>query len=336
MPDRIEAVTRQYVNPALRAHVEWWKSQGSPSADSLTPDQSQHIDHQLAERLKKVKSSVSSLSQFPFRESGVVSEQIEFVRRRRKMDQLVGDVLLAVGTSTAVLVPYRDLGIERTLIDGLRINDSDGVPIYWGQQDLLSYGKYSFKEKSIRIRRELPDPDEVLGSLARYGYLNGNLEIIGHELLHATLHSVSLPSHERNVGFRTMMEAQAYRTIGGSRYRTPEFVASTIENAKRVDGTRDYGYASREKIDEAIWIFDRLNALGFSLNQASFLIGNVNWEDEEKGGFGFLIDVINKKAQELGLTSKNLDVLVRIKHQENQVDRLTAGALAQSEIKSAA
>ncbi len=324
----IEAPTRQDVNPGLKAHIGWWQTQGCPRADYLTEDQSQDVKYSLERRLAGLRNYLRSLQQFPLLPAGTINNQVEFLDKKGGFDSLFRDILSRVSSSTAVLVPYRELGIADKLSTGLRVTSYGSVPIHWAQEDLLSAGTYSRKRREINIKRGLPTTRELLVSLGDFGYLNGSLEYIGHEILHALQHYLSdqSPANQTEEA-RITREVQAYRTIGSLPYRSSDFVAATIGNSKRDNGTQAYEYATRQQIDEAVWALDRLDALGFSPRQIAFLIGNIDWNDRENGVFKTLGQIISKRAEYLGLTEQSLETLVNIQHREKQADRLMSRSL---------
>ncbi len=255
--------------------------------------------------LEALKLQELSFSHMNVLSTAEIRTCIRSAEREGLVDDLKSRILDAVRSESRALDTLDEveaLGeVYLTSVNGNPVGSINNlVPVTWNASDIYGMpevrGRYFLEAPRIDIYAPLPRVSAVVSTLCVAGVLPWPLQTYGHEKLHALQYNVF-----RGEAVPELFEAQAHRTSMDERgTQSHDLLVKDLVDSPA------YEDLDPKKFDAAIWVIDRLNALGLSQKKAISVIKQPgNWN-----GFGCwdgLEDFIRAEMKRREINSEDLE-----------------------------
>lgn len=227
--------------------------------------------------------------------------------------------------------------IYQALIDGnLEAPKINGVKVAW--QKKMEKFAGSFKHhKGVQIAEAPTSSLSIITALSISGDLPNGIKTLFHELIHATQFSYS-------ESFKTLMKDTKEKTAKkydhtptelreAQAYRTADFPPRDSRHEDIIENMHGSYDTDPQKLEYAIEAIDRLQALGFSINEIGKLIVLPEKWDEQKKIYPAIEAAISQKITEQRTTEKDVPLLKQIYRLKQSIDSIKVALIAREELR---
>lgn len=288
------------------------------------------------------------------------------------LDPLYANVINRIDQETDYFEKFKETGLFPVISSGLRTEKIDGVEeIIWGSEDLKVTGHFNFRTRNILMKYPRPDREIILSSLAFDGFLPEELNVLQHETVHSLQHRSGRPlitgpyDKLRVMGLLAIIwvesitrggvnkdrilrlasgllhdelrEVQAHRSSDPETYWGPERRLLTKKGVvDRIKGAKGYSHLSVDQLIYGIDAVDKLNALGFSLQQVGEIIQDCGRWNKKTLSYPKIDQIIEEQLSAKDWTAGDLENKVLEDRVKKNIARLKAMHIAQEELRKAA
>lgn len=290
-----------------------------PWLPELTPPTDSALDRlrKMEEGARKSKLLTDDEISFAInlaRERGLVhdlfSQTIDIVRGKAPYALTIFDELDALGNTL--------IGTERL---GDRVSEEYGVPVTIN--GAKAGGGYFHDAKRIAYEARMETDDSKLGSLASMGEFPEGSQLVSHERTHAAQFNLGIADNIPP----ELAEAQAYRV--GAPFDLMEHSLLIQSVLDQPHSAPLYSHLNKRKFHAAVYLIDRLNALGYSQEGIVQIISNPGEWDKRTGFWTDIYDIIEKERERRGLDRDGLEKLVMVNALQKSIDVSRARVTAQ-------